>query len=120
MDPKLKPSAHPDRVEHFDRLVARTPSIERKGVTLPYTSMNGNMFSYLDESGAMALRLSAEDRSAFIETFGTKLHEAHGAVQKEYVTVPPELLAETDRLLPWFERSVAYASTLKPKATTRK
>ena len=120
MGSRPQPSAPPECVEQFDRLVARVPSIERKGASMPYTSMNGNMFSYLDAAGLMALRLPEVDRAAFIEAFGTKMHEAHGVVQKEYVTVPPELLADTDRLLPWFERSVAYAATLKPKATTRK
>ena len=119
MSKKAQPSAPPDRVAHYDRLVARVPSVERKGATMPYTSVNGNMFSYLDASGAMALRLSVEDRAVFMDRFGAKLHEAYGIVQKEYVTVPADLLEDTDRLLAWFEKSVAYAAGLKPKPTRR-
>ncbi len=95
------------------------PELVRKGATMPYTSVNGNMFSYLDASGAMALRLSAADRAAFIERFAAGLHEAHGIVQKEYVTVPPAVLDDTDLLLPYLRSSYAYALTLKPKPTKR-
>jgi hypothetical protein len=120
VSPKPAPSAPPDRVEAYDRLVAAMPEVERKGATMPYTSVNGNMFSYLDASGSMAMRLSAADRTAFIERFSAALHVAYGIVQKEYVTVPPDLLGDTERLLPWFRASLSYALTLKPKPTKRR
>lgn len=103
----------------YDRLIATVPGIERKGATLPYTSINGNMFSFVDSSG-LALRLSPEDRAAFITEFDAVLHEAHGHVMKEYVTVPQPILDETSRLAPWFARSSTYASALKRKPTTRR
>jgi hypothetical protein len=77
------------------------------------------MFSYLDASGPMAIRLSASDRAAFVEKFATKLHEAYGIVQKEYVTVPAAVLDDTELLLPYFRSSYAYALTVKPKPTKR-
>lgn len=120
MRPKPAPAAPPDRVEAYDRLVAAVPELARKGATMPYTAVNGNMSSYLDASGSMALRLSATDRTSFIDQFETTLHQAYGVVQKEYVTVPADLLDDTERLLPWFRASYAYALTLKPKPTTRK
>ena len=46
MSPKPAPSAPLDRVEAYDRLVAAIPEVELKGATMPYTSVNGNMFSY--------------------------------------------------------------------------
>ena len=120
MTPKPAPSAPAARVEAYDRLVAGVPQVERKGATTPYTAVNGNMFSYLDPSGSMALRLSEADRVAFIEEFGTTLHEAYGIVQKEYVTVPGDVLADTPRLLPWFRASHGDALTLKAKPTKRR
>jgi hypothetical protein len=107
----------PRNVELFDRLVARLPGVERKGASMPYTAVNGNMFSYLDASGSMALRLAPNQRAAFIGRFQTALHVAHGVVQKEYVAVPDDLLADTDRLLPYFASSLEYALTLKAKPT---
>jgi hypothetical protein len=116
---KAVPAAPADRVAAYDRLVKGVPEIERKGASMPYTSVNGNMFSYLDASGAMALRLSVADRAAFIERFATTLHEAYGFIQKEYVSVPPTVLDNADLLLPYLRSSYAYALTLKPKPTKR-
>lgn len=119
MSSKATPAAPADRVASYERLVAALPEVDRKGASMPYTSVNGNMFSYLDASGSMAMRLSAVDRAAFIERFGATLHEAYGIVQKEYVTVPAAVLEDTERLLPYFRSSYAYALTLKPKPTKR-
>jgi hypothetical protein len=86
---------------------------------MPYTSQNGHMFSYLSPSGRLALRLPSQDREEFLERFSTTLHEAHGSVQKEYVTVPEAVLAETELLGPFFRASFAYVAALKPKPTRR-
>ena len=110
----------PGRLDAYERLVATQAGVQRKGATIPYTSVNGNMFSYLDASGSVALRLSAPDRERFIAEHRTGLHEAYGHVQKEYVTVPDSLLAATDELAPWFAASFVYARSLKPKPTTRR
>lgn len=103
----------------YDRLIASVPGVERKGATLPYTSINGNMFSFVD-AGGLALRLSPEDRAAFIAEFDARLHEAHGHIMKEYVTVPRTVIEDTDTLARWFRASWTYASALKRKPTTRR
>ena len=103
----------------YERLVATNPDVERKGKTLPYTALNGHMFSFLGEGGVIALRLSVDDRQAFMARYGAPLHEAHGAVLREYVSVPEALAGDTATLAPWFERSRAYVAGLKPKATKR-
>jgi hypothetical protein len=77
------------------------------------------MFSFLTSDGVLALRLAAPDRDAFLDRYGTHLVERHGAVLKDYVAVPPDLLGRTAELQPWFDRSCDYAATLKPKKTTR-
>jgi len=104
----------------YEKLVATNPDIERKGATVPYTSLNGNMFSYLHASGAMALRLPKGEREKFLAKYRTKLFEAYGIVQKEYVTVPDALLAETNELKPYFKMSYEYAKSLKPKPRKKK
>jgi hypothetical protein len=108
-----------DRLEWYDRLVATLPSVERKGVTVPYTSVNGHMFSFLTPTGSLALRLAAGERESFMERHATALHEAHGTVMKEYVSVPDSLFADTDAMTPYLAASYAYVSSLKPKPTTR-
>jgi hypothetical protein len=92
---------------------------EIKGDTLPYTSMNGNMFSYLKE-GSVALRLDEKNREEFIKKFRSKLFEAYGIIQKEYVTISPTLLKKTGELKSYAKKSFEYARTLKAKPTKRK
>ena len=35
-----------EQIKLYDELILLFPEIERKGKTLPYTSVNGNMFSF--------------------------------------------------------------------------
>src|SRR5262249_40740042 len=102
----------------YVELVATIHEAQLKGAKMPYTSMNGNMYSYLGENG-VALRLPADAREEFLTKYETTLYHAYGIVQKEYVTVPAELLAKTDDLAPYFRLSFDYAKTLRPKATKR-
>jgi len=91
----------------------------RKGGTIPYTSLNGHMTSYLTDSGSLVLRLSPEDRNRFLAEHRTALHVAHGVIQKEFVDVPDSLLADTGALSPWFAASLGWVGSLTPKATRR-
>ena len=109
----------PDRLLLFDRLVHGTPGVDRKGATMPYTSRNGHMFSFLDPAGSMGLRLSSDDREAFLAKYRTTLAEQHGRVMQEFVVVPDDLLERTDELAEWFARSHEWTGTLKPKPTKR-
>jgi hypothetical protein len=109
----------PASLELYERVVATIDAVERKGATMPYTSRNGHMFSFLDAMGSMALRLSADDRDAFIAKYGTTLAEQHGRVMQEFAVVPDDLLERTDELAGWFARSHDWIGTLKPKPTKR-
>jgi hypothetical protein len=109
-----------DKLELYEKLVATNPTIERKGAANPYTSLNGHMFTYLNPSGSLALRLPAEAREKFLKKYKTKLFEAYGAVMKEYVTVPDSLLKNTKELQKYFELSYEYVGSLKPKPTKKK
>src|SRR6202790_291965 len=99
----------------YDKLIATHPEIERKGAANPYTSLNGNMFTMLSPSGVMALRLPEDEREKFLKKHKTKLFEAYGAVMKEYVAVPDELLRNTKVLHKYLGLSYEYAKILKPK-----
>ena len=87
---------------------------------MPYTSLNGHMFSVLHKDGSVALRLPTMKREAFLKKYKTTLASQYGIVQTEYVVVPDALLAKTKDVRRFFQASVAYAGSLKPKATTRK
>jgi hypothetical protein len=109
-----------DKIDLFDQLIATNPDIERKGKTNPYTSHNGHMFSHPSKTGSMGLRLPKEEREAFLEKYNTTLYESYGAIMKEYVTVPDNLLENTAELKPYLDISYEYIQTLKPKPTKKK
>lgn len=104
-----------EKLDLYEKLIATHPEIERKGKTMPYTSVNGHMFSHLSKSGELGLRLPAEARETFMRKYNTGLFVQHGAVMKEYVTVPDELLVKTDELAGHLRVSYEYAKSLKPK-----
>ena len=103
----------------YDRIIATQPDVTRKGATMPYTSLNGHMFSFLTPDGHLALRLPPPERQAFLASYQTHLCEQHGKVLEEYVEVPNSLLRNVDELEQHFRTSYAYVSSLKPKPTTR-
>jgi hypothetical protein len=104
----------------YEKLIAaHTPSV-LKGDTIPYTSINGHMYSFLSKGDVVALRLPKLEKEQFIVKYATKLVEQYGIVQKEYVVVPDSLLKQTEQLKPYLLVSFNYASSLKPKAVTKK
>jgi hypothetical protein len=117
-----KPSAAapPDRLQLYEKLIATNPSVKRKGATVPYTSLNGHMFSYLSKEGKLALRLPTEERETFLKKYKARLCQAYGVVQPEYVEVPDALLSSTRELKKFFDSSYAYVGSLKPKPTSQK
>jgi len=105
----------------YKKMIEAVPGVALKGATTPYTSLNGNMFSSISKANGIGLRLSKEDREAFIEKYQTTLFEAlPGFFQKEYVAIPPSMLGDTRAMRRWFRKSYDYVRLLKPKKTTRK
>jgi TfoX/Sxy family transcriptional regulator of competence genes len=104
----------------YEKVVAEFPQVERKGATMPYTSLNGHMFSFLMKEGKLALRLAKADRESFLEIFNTEPCIQYGAVMKEYVIIPDVLLQNTDELKKYFNLSYSYVGSLKPKPGKKK
>ena len=120
MATKKKCNIPADKQALYDKLLGTNPKIERKGAANPYTSLNGHMFTYLNPSGTLALRLPEKEREAFLQKYKTTLFEAYGSVMKEYVTVPDSLLKNTKELRKYLELSYDYIGTLKPNTTKKK
>ena len=104
----------------YERVVAQLPGVVRKGDTMPYTSLNGHMFSVLHKDGSVALRLPLAEREQFLKKYKTTLSSQYGSVQPEYVVVPDALLAKTGELRRFFEIGRAYVESLKPKPSAKK
>jgi TfoX/Sxy family transcriptional regulator of competence genes len=120
MPSSKKAAIHAEKFTLYEKLVATNPKVERKGDANGYTSLNGNMFTLLHSSGRLAIRLPEDEREKFLKKYKTTLFEAYGAVMREYVAVPDELLKRTTELKKYFDLSYEYAKTLRPKPTTKK
>lgn len=113
-----KPDAPAEKVALYDALIDSNSQVIRKGEENLHTSLNGNMFSFMDKVGALSLRLGKEDRAAFLIEFDTRLSIQYNIEMKEYVVVPDALLRDTPALIKYFDLSFHYVSSLKPKPTT--
>ncbi|XWN31151.1 MAG: hypothetical protein ROR55_27480 [Devosia sp.] len=104
----------------YKDLVLSVPGLTVKGKANPYTSINGNMFSFLDKDGVLCMRLPEVSRVDFNKKHGTGPVMQYGAVMKDYVAVPEPLASDKTALLDVFKMSVAYAETLSAKPTKRR
>lgn len=104
-----------ERLEIYDRLVNMNPNFERKGKTMPYTSANGYMFSLLNKDGELGIRLPKESGRRFMAKYQSGIFKSHGAVMKDYVLIPDELLDNLELLSGYLEVSFNYVISLPPK-----
>lgn len=99
----------------YDALVNAFPAVERKGKTMPYTSVNTYMFSFVGKEGNIALRLSPDDMQECIQQYGATVMMQHGRVMKDFICVSDDMMAEMNILKKYFQRSLDHTNTLKPK-----
>jgi hypothetical protein len=110
-----KSTIPPEKLALYEKLLATNANIDRKGAVHPYTSLNGHMFTYLDQTGTLGIRLSETDLDAFLRKYKTTKFESYGVVKKDWATVPGALLGNTKELKKYLEKSYEYVKTLKPK-----
>lgn len=103
------------KLELYDKLVAKCPRFDRKGKTGPYTSANGHMFSFLNKDGEFGIRFSKEVQEKYIQEFDTSIFKSHGAVMRGYVLIPDDMLEDLDKLAEYLNESYDYVMTLEPK-----
>jgi TfoX/Sxy family transcriptional regulator of competence genes len=120
MPVKKSPTIQANVLQRYSELVSTLPGIEVKGATMPYTSFNGNMFSFLAPDGRLNIRLSKTGKAAFMQQHSSEETVQHGIVMKEYASVPDAVWNDDDALKRCIEESYAYALTLKAKATKKK
>jgi hypothetical protein len=120
--PKSKPKStiRAETLALYEKLVVTNPKVERKGATVPYTSANGTMFSFLTADGALALRLPPDQLEPFFKKYKTTHPIAYGKVMKDWAAVPNGLLARTAELKKYFDMGFQHAAAKKVKAATMK
>jgi len=118
---KKKSGVPEEKLALFDELIAVRPGIERKGANNAYAAVNGNMFLLMQADGVLAIRLPEDAREEFLKKYKAKLHEAYGAVMKEYVAVPEGVLVagKVKDLQKYIAMSYDYTKVLRPKPTKK-
>lgn len=107
-------------IEIYKNLVSEHAGLAVKGKASAYTAINGNMFSFVDKTGVLCLRLSAADKAAFEAKYGTGDVIQYGAVMRGYVPVPGALLDDPGAMRTLFLQCYSNAKALKPKPSKRK
>lgn len=108
-------SSRTENLSVYRDFVARFFGDDVKGKANPYTSMNGNMYSFMDDQGRICLRLSEENRAHFAAMFETEPVVQYGAVMKGYVAIPIRLYTEPDALKDVFQACLFFAKDLSKK-----
>lgn len=108
-----------DALENYKSLAESELGEKVKGKANPYTSMNGNMFSFLDKEGTLCLRLSKDDVSAFMAEHDIPPVEQYGAVMEDYVSIPHPVLDDQKRLKEVFSKCLDNAKSLPAKPTKK-
>ena len=118
--PHLPQAPDPEVLAGFDLMIAAVPGVVRKGATMPYVSVNGNMYAMINKANVIGLRLDRDDLATFLQAYGAGFFEnVPGLPSKEYAVVPRGLLDDVRSLHNWFRISHAYALRLKPQPTKR-
>ncbi|MDG1431345.1 MAG: hypothetical protein P8L68_04260 [Paracoccaceae bacterium] len=107
--------AEQENLTVYRELVERFFQDRVKGKANPYTSMNGNMFSFLDKAGVVCLRMSKEDRISYAEEFRTGEVIQYGSVMRGYVAIPEDRLTDPDGLEGVFKDCLKNARALPKK-----
>ena len=108
--------ATPEVLQRFESAVQGWPHLEqRRMFGYPCAFSNGHMFFYVYSEG-MVLRLSPEDRAAFMQLEGAKPFAPKGGKgMKEYVVLPDWLAEDKSQLEGWFGKALAYVNALPAK-----
>ena len=109
-----------DKLAFYKKAVEAHPQIVIKGKKSAYTAVNGHMFSFLSPDPIMAIRLSKEGQAAFIENHDSGPVIQYNSVMRDYVSVPDDVLKNTQIMADYIKESFDYVSSLKPKPTKKK
>ncbi|MDP9282368.1 MAG: TfoX/Sxy family protein [Chloroflexota bacterium] len=116
---KVWKKTSPELTAAFDKAVPASPTVTRRPM-FGYASafVNGNMFAGTFQD-AIVVRLAETDRAALLKLKGAAPFAPMGHPMKEYVVVPPSIVANPNALSAWIERGHRYGVTLPAKSATK-
>ena len=102
---KAENQTDPEVLKAFDTMIAAVKGVERKGTTMPYCSINGNMYAMISKADIIGIRLNDNDLKAFLLVGGRPFEGVPGFVSKEYGAVPAAMMADAKLMQTWFRLS---------------
>jgi TfoX/Sxy family transcriptional regulator of competence genes len=107
-------------VRAFESATDGLAGVERRTMFgYPSVFLNGNMLASIFQDRIM-VRLSEADRVDARSSAGAKPFEpSPGRAMKEYVELPPAVIAKKTELRRWLERGRAYVASLPRKAAKK-
>jgi TfoX/Sxy family transcriptional regulator of competence genes len=115
--PKMKWRKAPESlIRRFDEVLPDNPAVERRSMFgYPCAFINGNMFCGLYQE-SFIVRLADDERAKFLTRPGAAVFEPMpGRPMKQYVVVPPSVLADDTAIRGSLQDSVDYVSSLPKK-----
>jgi TfoX/Sxy family transcriptional regulator of competence genes len=105
----------PELEKIFEEAFPDDPRAERRKMFgFPSGVVNGNMFGGLFEQ-YVVLRLGEADLHMIVNDYGAEPFEPMGRPMTGYVTVPPAIVGEPERLREWVQRAFEFAAALPAK-----
>jgi TfoX/Sxy family transcriptional regulator of competence genes len=105
----------PELVAAFATSLPDDPLVERRSMFgYPCAFVQGNMVTGLHEE-RLIVRLPERVRAELVALGGVIFSPMPGRLMKEYVVVPPAIVAKPEQLGAWIARAIAYGTTLPPK-----
>ena len=110
----------PELVATFDTAAPDDPRVTRKPMFgYPALFVNGNMFASTFQD-KVVVRLGEADRAELERRGAAQFEPMAGRPMREYVVVPPAIVAKPGELRGWVDRARSHAAGLPPKAATKK
>ena len=116
----MSPWAKPNEklVKLLDEIVATlefdAPVDYRPMFGCPAYFTGGNLFAGVWQQ-TMMLRLSEDERAEVTAAGGRPFEPMPGRAMKEYVALPPDMMADREVARLWVRKAAAYAASLPPK-----
>src|SRR5258708_13849184 len=108
----------PELEKIFEAAFPDDPRAERRKMFgFPSGVVNGNMFGGLFERDVV-LRLADPDLTLMVNDYGAGRFEPMGKGMKGYVTVPPSIVQEPERLREWVQHAFEFPAA--PPAKQKK
>jgi len=99
----------------YENLLQKCHRFERKGKTVPYTSANGHMFSFINKEGDLVIRFSKSTQEEYFEKYQTSYFKSHNAVMRGYIHITDKMLMNEDDLVLLLNESYDYVMSLPKK-----